>query len=370
MSTAGPSDLFGDTAPDRSEALIEALVEDFHDRLRRGENPDLYSYQEAYPHLAVPLEERLLAVERLHELAAYPTGPSPAEEPSAEPLPSSLGRYELRRVLGRGATAIVYEAYDTQLRRPVALKVLRTDLTDSPNIVRRFTRDARLAARLRHSHIVPMHVAGIADGRPYIDMELVDGVSLEQHLQNRPGRPWDARAAAQLISKMALALAHAHRQGILHRDVKPSNILIDSHGEPQLTDFGLARELAGATALTALGDILGTPAYMSPEQASGQAHRADARSDVYSLGVIFYRLLTGRLPFPNVMPLELLACTARGDVPPIRRSNPVVPRDLETICLRALEREADDRFRTAQELSSPLRSIVIAICTNRIRRLG
>ena len=368
MSTAGPSDLFGDTAPDRSEALIEALVEDFHDRLRRGENPDLYSYQEAYPHLAVPLEERLLAVERLHELAAYPTGPSPAEEPSAEPLPSSLGRYELRRVLGRGATAIVYEAYDTQLRRPVALKVLRTDLTDSPNIVRRFTRDARLAARLRHSHIVPMHVAGIADGRPYIDMELVDGVSLEQHLQNRPGRPWDVRAAAQLVWKMALALAH--HQGILHRDVKPSNILIDSHGEPQLADFGLARELAGATALTALGDILGTPAYMSPEQASGQAHRADARSDVYSLGVIFYRLLTGRLPFPNVMPLELLACTARGDVPPIRRSNPVVPRDLETICLRALEREADDRFRTAQELSSPLRSIVIAICTNRIRRLG
>ncbi len=275
MSTAGPSDLFGDTAPDRSESLIEALVEDFHDRLRRGENPDLYSYQQAYPHLAVPLEERLLAVERLHELADDRNGPCPADEPSAEPLPSSLGRYELRRVLGRGATAIVYEAYDTQLRRSVALKVLRTDLTDSPNIARRFTRDARLAARLRHSHIVPMHEAGVADGRPYIDMELVDGLSLEQHLQNRPGRPWDARAAAQLISKIALALAHAHRQGILHRDVKPSNILIDSHGEPQLTDFGLARELAGATALTAHGDILGTPAYMSPEQASGQAHRAD-----------------------------------------------------------------------------------------------
>ena len=267
----------------------------------------------------------------------------------AEEIPEKIGRFRIRELLGAGGFGHVYKAYDPKLDRTIALKVpLRA--FSSRQEEERFFREARSAAQLRHSGIVPVYETGQEDGLPYIVSEYIDGQSLSERLATQG---YDLREAVQLIACVADALEYAHSQGVIHRDIKPSNILIDSEGRPYLTDFGLARRVEGEETLTVSGQILGTPAYMSPEQAAGQHDEVGARSDLYCLGVVLYEMLSGHLPFRGDR-LELLRSIVQDEPRSPRFWNRSVPHDLETITLKCLAKETHHRYPSASALGEDL----------------
>lgn len=265
--------------------------------------------------------------------------------------PCRLGRFELEAELGVGSFGYVFRARDTELGRTVALKVQRAGSFASDEDVERFLREARSVAQLKHPAIVSLYDTGhTEDGVCFLVTEFIAGETLEKKLQTAR---FDDGAAARLVAEIADALQYAHEQGVVHRDVKPSNILLDGQGRPHIMDFGLAKRDAGET-ITSEGRLMGTPAYMSPEQAGGHPHEVDARSDVYSLGVVLYEMLTLERPFQGNRRLLLLQVLEDEPRPP-RQLNEKIPRDLQTICLKAMAKSAARRYQSAAELADDLR---------------
>jgi len=282
-------------------------------------------------------------------------GQLPAAPPVATPTgtPSHVGRFEIRLFVGEGAFGRVYEAYDPSLKRIVALKVARAEQLTSDNRIRRFQREAQNAALLLHPHIVALFDSGQDGSQHYIASAFIDGQPLDAVLEVLPeGQTLPQRQAVQLVRKLAEALAYAHQQGVIHRDLKPGNVMLRKDGEPLVMDFGLAARSDEVEKLTQDGSIMGTPQYMAPEQWRGQA---EAASDQYSLGCLLFELLTGRLPFVAGSSVHYMHLHCNEPVPSARQVRPDVPRDLDTICRKSLEKEPGQRYQNCQELADDLR---------------
>lgn len=277
-------------------------------------------------------------------------------EAASQTPPAHTGRYRLLRLLGAGGMGTVYLAEDPELGRKVALKL--PHFTGSPDVQersrQRFLREARAAAAVRHAHVCPIYDVGEHDGTPFVVMAYIEGCSLAQRLQ-REGRFREPRQAVALAVQVAEGLAAVHDQGVIHRDLKPGNVLLDSSGDAYLTDFGLARWQDDAEHLTADGVVIGTPAYMAPEQISDEFGPVTPRTDGYSLGVVLYQMLTGRLPFTAREPMRLFVQVLHDSVSTPRELRPDLDPGLERIVLEAIARRPEDRFPDARQLAAALR---------------
>jgi serine/threonine protein kinase len=387
----------GHEAPRQPPDEVEALAARFLAQLQAGENPDPQALVRAHPHLAARLERRLALAEMVYRVGlgpqggrpsvtetVQPTGPSPDPHGGAAGSPGRPGEnipdFELLGLLGHGGMGVVYKARQISLPRVVALKMIRTGDRASPDLLARFQAEAEALARLQHPNIVQVYKVGAHDGCPYLAMEVLDGGGLDRQLAGRPQPP---RAAAELVETLARAMHCAHARGIVHRDLKPANILLqrrtttdntDSTDEkkceaslsvlsvlsvvdfiPKIADFGLAKRLEAGRAQTLTGAVLGTPSYMAPEQAAGAAHAAGPPADVYALGALLYECLTGRPPFRGPSPLETLRQVQTEEPVPPSRLQPGVPRDLETVCLKCLQKEPGKRYASALALADDLR---------------
>ncbi len=263
-----------------------------------------------------------------------------------------FGDYEIDRELARGGMGVVFEARQVSLNRKVALKMILAGQLANEIDVKRFYTEAEAAASLDHPGIVPIYEVGRHEGQHYFSMGFVEGQSLSQRLADGPLPP---REAAELMIKVAEAIEYAHSRGVIHRDLKPGNILLDRQGNPRVTDFGLAKKLEGDSGLTGSGQIMGTPSYMPPEQAGGNRGEVGPAADVYALGATLYALVTGRPPFQAATAMDtVLQVVGEEPVPP-RRLNATIPRDLETICLKCLEKEPARRYESAAAMGGDLR---------------
>jgi tRNA A-37 threonylcarbamoyl transferase component Bud32 len=306
-------------------------------------------------------QSQLNRIQAMRETTVFPASP-PADPAWPVGQPETIGKYRILREAGRGAMAKVYEALDTELQRKVAVKVLisspNAQAEESAIEEQRFLREARLCAALpKHPSIVGVYDAGVVDGRRYLAMEFIQGMPMDRFLKNGTvtlGRP------TALLRDVALAVHHAHENGVIHRDLKPANILVDADSRPHVMDFGLAK-MAGQNILASYtegGLAVGTPAYMSPEQASG-SKEVDRRSDIYAMGVMLYEILTGKLPFVGATPMEVMVKTSKDPVvPPSKitsfQINPVHFKTLEGICLKALAKSPAERYATAEQFAADL----------------
>jgi len=248
---------------------------------------------------------------------------------------------------------VVYKARQIPLNREVAVKLILDADTVDPTALARFRAEAEVIADLKHPGVVQIHDAGVCDGRPYFVLEFLEGGSLAE----RTGRVWEPTAAASLVAKLARTVHACHERGIVHRDLKPANILLTAEGEPKVADFGLAKR-PEVTALTANGAVLGTPAYMAPEQAAGRLGDVGPATDVYGLGAILYELLTGRPPFEGAAVLDIIRRVASEDPAPPTQFRPELPRDLEVICLKCLQKDSSRRYASALELAQDLERFI------------
>lgn len=332
---------------------LEDIQDEILDALHGGEPIDRAAIVAQNP-------EHADALRRFFDLVAVietPAEPKPAE-------PSRLGEFEIIREIGRGGMGVVYEARQVSLNRKVALKVLPPAMRSDRRLLTRFQREAEAAARLRHPNIVPVYSIGESAGAPFFAMELVEGRSLAEIIKLRkagddaglPKAGADYRRwAVSTVARIADALDYAHGRGILHRDVKPGNILIEADGTPRLTDFGLALDLQ-ASELTQTGEMFGSPLYMSPEQAFRREAPVDARTDIYSLAVTLYELLTLRLPYHGTTHAELMSALSSGKIVAPRLADPDCPEPLERVLVQALRSDPHDRYATAGTFAVDLRA--------------
>jgi len=274
-----------------------------------------------------------------------------ADDPRPMPMLMDFGDYELLEQIGRGGQGVVFRAHQKSLNRTVALKVISLGQWASEAHVKRFRREAEAAARLEHPCIVPIYEVGERDGSCYFSMKFVEGGQLDEVVRREPMPP---RRAAELIAKVARTVHYAHEHGILHRDIKPGNILLDKNGEPHLTDFGLARLVESESTVTRTLEVLGTPSYMAPEQAVGNKAHLTSATDVYGLGAVLYQLLTGQPPFAGGTTYETIKLLLETEPRQPRFLNPKIDRDLSTICLKCLEKDPARRYPSALALAEDL----------------
>jgi tetratricopeptide (TPR) repeat protein len=338
-----------------SEGRLAEIFAEYTRRIDVGESIDRDEVLRRHPELAEALLEELESYARIgHELR-----PDTAVR--------TLGDYTLRRQLGRGGMGVVYEAWESSMDRRVALKVLPAGIAADDTSFQRFLREARTAGKLSHPSIVPVYATGIREGTPYFAMELIEGETLAALLgrlrEAAPGAatPLGPKDDLRFFASLAAACAdvaeglhHAHQRKVVHRDIKPSNLILDRDGRLRILDFGLAH-LEGQESITAAGDVVGTPLYMSPEQARRKKVPVDHRTDIYSLGATMYEALTGRPPFRGKDHADTLSQIIERDPVPPKKLNASVPVDLETIVLKCLRKDADDRYATAEALGQDLR---------------
>ncbi len=359
---------------------IDEVCRRFEADRRAGRRPRVEDFLAEFPDevgAALRAELEALDGELRQEDATIARGRSPLRSPSRPPLarprrrPRStsalprpppdgpgpdrvryFGDYEIESELARGGMGVVFQARQVSLNRLVALKMILAGQLANETDVKRFYTEAEAAANLDHPGIVPIYEVGQHEGQHYFSMGFVEGRSLAQRLADGPLPP---REAAALMVKVAEAIDYAHSRGVIHRDLKPGNILLDRSGQPRVTDFGLAKKLQSDSGLTGSGQIMGTPSYMPPEQAGGRRGEVGPAADVYALGATLYALVTGRPPFQAASAMDtVLQVIGEEPVPP-RRLNASIPRDLETICLKCLQKEPGRRYASAAALADDLR---------------
>jgi serine/threonine protein kinase len=380
-----------------SDIDVSDLLLRWHDSRQRGQPVSAEECCAGHPDLLIELKRRIQAVEAMER--RLDLGPATAERTQTAPTAADLGTgsavgvplplseqpripgYEVLGLLAQGGMGVVYKARQVQLKRVVALKMIRAETHARAEHLVRFKAEAEAVAQLQHPNIVQVYEVGESEGRPYFSMEFVEGGSLAQQIA---GRPMPPRQAAHLVETLAEAIHFAHQRGVIHRDLKPANILLTSSDSrpaaakddtrangvttdslllnafPKITDFGLAKQLNSQLCLppvqgqTQSGVIMGTPSYMSPEQAAGKAREVGPATDIYALGAILYEMLTGRPPFVGVSPLDTLLQVMSSDPVPPSREQRHVPRDLETICLKCLEKPPARRYASAAALADDL----------------
>jgi hypothetical protein len=344
---------------DARDEQLAKCISDLMDRLQQGQALSLSEACLQYPLFANDLRDlwgTILVTDAIG--AASSSTSNRADHGSAADiaLPCTIGDYELIEEVGRGGMGVVYRAMQQSLGREVAIKMIQTNRSGSSDEMTRFFVEAESTARLNHPNIVPVFEVGQLQGRPFFSMEFIRGQTLLARISQSP---IPQRAAVQIVAPICRAVALAHREGIVHRDIKPSNILIDVNGTPKLTDFGLAKLIDSEQAgITKTGAILGTPTYMSPEQATGQERQIGPASDIYSIGSVLYHALTGRPPLVANSPIELAMKIIEQDPPAPRLLEPRLDRDLEMIVIRCLQKPPDLRYKTADDLAKDLEAFL------------